>query len=45
VEGGVAVAEMMTAAALQRANILTMEERLPGQEVTLLGDNSQTPTR
>jgi hypothetical protein len=44
-EGGVAMAAMMTAAVLQRANILTMEERLPGQEVRLLGDNSQTPTR
>ena len=39
------MAEMMTAAMLQRANVLTMEERLSGQEVKLLGDNSQTPTR
>jgi hypothetical protein len=39
------MATMTTAAALQRANVPTVEERLPGQEVTLLGDNSQTPTR
>ena len=31
------MAEMMTAAMLQRANVLTMEVRLPGQEVRLLG--------
>ena len=31
------MAEMMTAAMLQRANVLTMEERPPGQEVRLLG--------
>ena len=31
------MAEMMTAAALQRANVLTVEERLPAQEVRLLG--------
>jgi hypothetical protein len=37
VEEGVAMAAMMTAAVLQWANVLRMEERSPEQEVRLLG--------